>query len=223
MTSPGLILSVDKPVGCTSFDVVQLIRRTLGWKAVGHAGTLDPSATGVLLVLCGDATRRTNEFMDLGKEYLARIRFGFSTSTDDYEGEVLDTRPVSDWSIERISEALARFVGRIEQIPPSVSAVKIGGRPSYKRSQTASLQPLTARPVEIREINLLHQHQPEITIQVRCSRGTYIRSLARDLGRQLGWGGTLAELRRTAIGPFRCERALRLQDILARQREFSQS
>jgi len=198
-----------------------MIRRNLGWKAVGHAGTLDPAATGILLILCGDVTSRAEEFMGLPKEYTARIRFGLSTITDDFEGDVLECRLIEDWSVEKIETALAHFTGAIEQVPPAVSAVKVGGRRSYRLARSGHSANLEPRIVHIYESKLLTHDLPEISILVRCSRGTYIRSLARDVGDRLGWGGTVASLTRTAIGAHRLERALTLQDIFSRSSEFS--
>jgi tRNA pseudouridine55 synthase len=198
-----------------------MIRRTLRWKAVGHAGTLDPSATGLLVVLCGDATRRSDEFMALPKEYRARIRFGFSTTSDDFEGEVTETRAVGSWDVVEIERALQSFTGAIEQVPPLVSAVKVGGQRSYRLARSGAPVAIEPRVVEIYEAKLLSHRQPEITVRIRCSRGTYVRSLARDLGQRLGWGGTLAALTRTAIGPYHLDRALSLQNISSRLSELS--
>jgi tRNA pseudouridine55 synthase len=198
-----------------------MIRRTLGWKSVGHAGTLDPSATGVLIVLCGDATRRTDEFMQLPKEYVARIRFGFTTTTDDLEGEVTESKPVDDWPLDKIGAALKSCIGAVPQVPPAVSAVKISGQRSYKMARAGRKTTLEPRVVHIHELRLLSEARPEITVFIRCSRGTYVRALARDLGEQLGWGGTLAALTRTAVGPYRHDHALTLHDIYLRRSEFS--
>ncbi len=193
----------------------------LGWKSVGHAGTLDPSATGVLVILCGDATQRTEEYADLPKEYVARIRFGFTTSTCDFEGEVTENRVVDGWSHDAIVETLSQFVGEMPQVPPAVSAIKIGGRRSYAMARAGQEKTLEPRLVCFHEVRLLREDNPEITVLVRCSRGTYVRSLARDLGNRLSWGGTLAALARTAVGPYRQEHALTLHDVCLRRSEFS--
>lgn len=215
------MLSVNKPAGWTSFDVVHKLRRALRWKAVGHAGTLDPPATGVLIVLCGAATRRADEFMALPKEYIARVRFGVVTSTDDLAGEVLESRSVEGWSVAAVEFALRDFEGLIEQVPPAVSAVKVGGRRSYDLARHGRAVALAPRPVQIYSLALLDAAPPEITLRIACSRGTYVRSIARDLGARLGWGGTLAALARSAVGPYRVERALTLPDILQRSSEFA--
>jgi tRNA pseudouridine55 synthase len=212
---------VDKPAAWTSFDVVNKLRGALGWRAVGHAGTLDPAATGVLIVLCGAATGRCSEFMDLPKSYAARVRFGLTTSSDDLTGEILAERSVEDWSDERIERALASFVGEIEQVPPSVSAVKIGGKRSYQLARSGKPPALTARKVHVFSAQMVSSRRPDVDLLISCSRGTYVRSIARDWGEMLGWGGTLAALTRTAVGRFRVENALSLNEVLRRASEFS--
>ncbi|MDD5088285.1 MAG: tRNA pseudouridine(55) synthase TruB [bacterium] len=221
MSSRSLILSVNKPAGWTSFDVVAKLRRALDWKRVGHAGTLDPPATGVLIVLCGGATERADEFMALPKEYHARIRFGITTTTDDLEGKVTSESEISDWSGERILSAMRGFTGEISQVPPAVSAVKVGGRRAYQAARRGERIELTPRTVRIDRFDMLDETRPEIEVLLRCSRGTYVRSIARDLGANLGWGGALAALERTAVGRFRIEHALTLDAILKRSSEFA--
>jgi tRNA pseudouridine55 synthase len=221
MNSGGLILSVSKPAGWTSFDVVAKLRKMLCWKKVGHAGTLDPMAEGVLIILCGDATRRADEFMNLSKEYRATIRLGITTSTDDITGEVLETCAINNWSEELIREQLAAFCGVIQQLPPSVSAIKIGGKRSYKMTFAGHAPHLEERPVNIYGIDIHGFSLPDVDLTIRCSRGTYIRSIARDLGNKLHWGGTLASLTRTAVGPYRIERSLSMDAMLRHQSEFT--
>lgn len=159
--------------------------------------------------------------MDLPKEYIARIRFGLTTTTDDFEGDVLETQLIEDWSVEKIEEALVQFTGAIEQVPPAVSAVKVGGRRSYRIERSGRSATLVPRIIHVYEAKLLSHDRPEISILVRCSRGTYIRSLARDLGNRLGWGGAVASLTRSAIGACRQDRAFALHDIFFRSSEFS--
>jgi tRNA pseudouridine55 synthase len=216
-----LILNVDKPSGWTSFDVVNKLRRLLGWKAVGHAGTLDPPATGVLIVLCGAATARSAEFMELTKEYRARIRFGITTTTDDLCGEVLRERTIGAWDVERITNVLQSFVGDIEQIPPNVSAVKLSGKRSYALTQAGMTPALTPRKIRVYSARVINVCSPEIEVLISCSRGTYVRSIARDWGEKLEWGGALAGLIRTAVGPYRAANALSLDEITRRACEFS--
>lgn len=195
------ILNINKPFGATSFDVVRMVRRGAGEKRVGHAGTLDPAATGVLLVLLGQATRVTEYVMELRKTYRATVRLGVSTSTYDGEGEVLRTADV-DVTEARLREALAPFVGEIQQVPPAHSAVKIGGERSYKLARRGEAVELRPRPVSVYRIDLLSYDAPDAVIEVECGKGTYIRSLAHDLGEALGCGAHLAALERTRIGPF---------------------
>lgn len=221
MNSGGLILSVNKPVGWTSFDVVAKLRGALRWKRIGHAGTLDPPASGVLIVLCGTATTRTEEFMALPKEYRARIRFGVTTDTDDLAGKITSQTAIEEWSVARIQTAIQKFTGEIQQVPPAVSAVKVGGKRAYQAARQGRPLELTPRTVKIHRFDLLAERCPEIEILLRCSRGTYVRSIARDLGAELEWGGALASLVRTAIGDYRVERAMTLNTILKRSSEFS--
>lgn len=221
MPADALILSVNKPQEWTSFDVVAKLRRALGWKKVGHAGTLDPLATGVLLLLFGDATRRSDEFMDQPKEYRAVIRFGIRTTTDDITGEVLEQRDLPDWSETRITDSLKSFIGRIEQIPPAVSAVKVGGRRSYKAAFAGQALELKARPIEVYGIDVHQLAPPDLELTIRCGRGTYIRSIARDMGNLLGWGAALAQLTRAAVGPYRVENSFSLETVLKHKSEFT--
>ena len=213
MAHRALLLSISKPPGPTSFDVVRRVRSLLGYKRVGHAGTLDPSASGVLVVLCGAATKWSSDFADLEKEYQATIRFGIETTTDDLAGQIVRESPIHDWEAERIRMALAEFEGDIWQAPPIVSAIKVGGERSYRRAWRGETRELSERRVSIYRIQLLGIEKPKIEIQVLCGKGTYIRSLARDLGRRLGWGAALERLTRRAIGPYRLEYALSLDRI----------
>jgi tRNA pseudouridine55 synthase len=195
------ILPVNKPAGKTSFDVVRHIRRATGERGVGHAGTLDPAATGVLLVLLGQATRITEYLMDMPKVYRATVRLGVETTTYDAEGDVVSTAPV-DVSEERLREALSDFVGAIMQVPPAYSAVKVDGERAYERARRGESFAMKARPTRIDRIELLRFAPPDAEIEVECGRGTYIRSLAHDLGEQLACGAHLASLERTRVGPF---------------------
>lgn len=221
MTHSELVLSVFKPPGRTSFDVVRRVRSLLRYKKVGHAGTLDPPASGVLIVLCGAATKYAADFEDLEKEYRTTIRFGAETSTDDLTGEVIRQSPLEDWSIERIKSALQEFEGNIMQVPPAVSAVKVGGERSYHKAWRGESSELSARQVQVSEINLLGVAKPDIEVRIRCGKGTYVRSLARDLGRRLGWGGAVAQLVRSAIGPYSAEYALSLERIEQMREELA--
>jgi tRNA pseudouridine55 synthase len=197
----GLVV-VDKPGGMTSHDVVARVRRLAGTRKVGHAGTLDPMATGVLVLGINRATRLLGHLMLTDKAYDATIRLGVSTTTDDAEGEVEATAATDDLTDSAIREALAGFVGEIEQVPSAVSAIKVDGRRAYDRVRAGEQVDLEPRTVRIHEIVVHAIHGADVEVSVRCSSGTYVRAIARDLGERLGVGGHLAALRRTAVGPY---------------------
>jgi tRNA pseudouridine55 synthase len=208
------ILNIDKPAGWTSHDVVGKVRRLLGQKSVGHAGTLDPLATGVLLVCAGQATRVSEYLMAGRKVYRATVQLGLTTDTCDIEGAPIATAPVPELTQADLTQALGAFVGELAQIPPAFSAIKQAGVPAYQRARRGETVTLTARPVTIHQIELLAWQPPLLTLDVTCDPGTYIRSLARDLGAALGCGGTLAGLRRLRSGRFGVADAVSL-DALA--------
>ncbi|MDT0183820.1 tRNA pseudouridine(55) synthase TruB [Microbacterium sp. ARD31] len=201
MVDPGLVV-VDKAPGMTSHDVVARVRRLAGTRKVGHAGTLDPMATGVLVLGVDRATRLLGHLMLTEKAYDATIRLGVATTTDDAEGEVVSTSPVDGVTEDDVRRALAGFVGDIEQVPTAVSAIKVDGRRAYARVRAGEDVELPARPVTIHELVVHEVSLPDVRISVRCSSGTYIRAIARDLGAALGVGGHLTALRRTAVGSF---------------------
>ena len=200
MTLHGLLL-VDKPRGPSSHDVVAHMRRTSGEARIGHTGTLDPLASGLLVLCLGRATRLSEYLLGHDKRYLAEVQLGQSTTTYDAEGAVTLERPVLATHTD-VAAALQTFTGTIRQAPPAYSAVKVGGQPAYKLARSGRPADLAARPVTIHTIELLEYTSPRATILVHCSAGTYIRSLAHDLGQLLGCGAHLAELKRTAAGPF---------------------
>lgn len=205
---PGnAVYIVNKPPGPTSFAQVASLRRLLGIKKAGHAGTLDPEASGILIVLAGQATRAASFFEGLDKEYLAVIKLGVTTDTYDLSGQILSTADVPGFSQDVIEKALNNFQGHIMQAPPAFSAIKKDGQPLYKAARQGKPVELVPRPVEIRQIRLEKMDLPEITVSVKCSKGTYIRSLAFDLGNLLGCGAALAKLVRTAVGKFTLDRA----------------
>jgi len=208
-------LLVDKAAGMTSHDVVAKARKKLGTKRVGHAGTLDPMATGVLVLGVGIATKLLQYVTDGTKRYEANIRLGQSTHTDDREGEILETFDVSNISKEVILEELAKFVGKIQQRPSSVSAIKIDGKSAHERVRAGETVELPAREVEITEIDIKGIRNVDsfidIEVVVTCSAGTYIRALARDLGQSLNVGGHLTLLRRTLVSPFDISECLDLE------------
>jgi len=201
------ILNVNKPPGLTSFRVVGQVRRGSGEKRVGHAGTLDPMATGVLLVLVGQAVRVTEYLMDLPKTYRATVRLGIETTTYDAEGDVTAERPV-DVTRQEADEALRAFVGEIAQVPPAFSALKIEGQPAYKRARRGEAVEMKPRKAHVYRLDLTRFEPPDLDMEIECGRGTYIRSIAHDLGLALGTGAHLAALERSAVGPFRVEDAL---------------
>ena len=198
---PGFLI-VDKPLGATSFSMVSLVRRLAGVRRVGHAGTLDPLASGVLPVAVGAATRLIEYLDDAPKTYVAVVRLGAATTTFDAEGDVTETRDPSGVRREDIEAALREFVGDIEQVPPRYSALKVAGKPMYAYAREGAEIEAKPRRVRIDSISVLGYASPDVEIEVVCGKGTYIRSLAHDLGARLGCGAHLAALRRTASGGF---------------------
>jgi tRNA pseudouridine55 synthase len=215
----GLVI-VDKPGGMTSHDVVARVRRLAGTRKVGHAGTLDPMATGVLVIGVEKATRLLGHLSLTEKEYAATIRLGQSTSTDDAEGEVTGGGSAAAVSREALNEAVGGLVGEIWQVPPSVSAIKVGGQRAYRLTRAGAAPELKPRPVTVYDfaITVLRHGGDllDIDATVRCSSGTYIRALARDLGAALGTGGHLRSLRRTRVGGYRIESARTLEQLAER-------
>ena len=200
----GLVV-VDKPAGMTSHDVVSRVRRLAGTRKVGHAGTLDPMATGVLVLGIERATKLLGHLALDTKAYLATIRLGAATTTDDVQGEVLSTSDTSAVTDEAVAAGIVKLTGHIQQVPSAVSAVKVDGKRAYARVRAGEQVELAARPVEVSRFDLLSTRRDdglELDVMVECSSGTYVRALARDLGADLGVGGHLAALRRTRVGPF---------------------
>jgi tRNA pseudouridine55 synthase len=210
---------VDKPSGWTSHDVVGRIRRLAGTRKVGHAGTLDPMATGVLVLGVGRATRLLGHLQLADKEYVATIRLGQSTVTDDAEGDVVGTTPAGHLDAEVITAAMAPLTGSIEQVPSSVSAIKVDGQRSYARVRAGEDVDLPARPVTVETFELGEVRRiddvVDADVRVVCSSGTYVRALARDLGEALGVGGHLTMLRRTRVGGFDLASAHTLDELEA--------
>jgi tRNA pseudouridine55 synthase len=212
----GLVI-VDKPAGLTSHDVVARIRRLAGTRRVGHAGTLDPMATGVLVVGVEKATRLLGYLTLTEKEYDATIRLGQSTSTDDAEGEITGAASAADVSAETLAKAVAGLIGEIQQVPPAVSAIKVGGQRAYRLARAGAAPELEARPVTVYEFAVTAMRRDgqllDVDVTVRCSSGTYIRALARDLGAALGTGGHLTRLRRTRVGGYSVADARTLEQL----------
>lgn len=207
--APDGLVVVDKPSGWTSHDVVGRVRRLAHTRKVGHAGTLDPMATGVLVLGVGRATRLLGHLSLTDKEYDATIRLGITTVTDDAEGDVLEQRDAA--GVGDLTAAMAALTGDIEQVPSSVSAVKVDGVRSYARVRAGEDVELAARRVTVSRFELLARRGDELDVQVRCTSGTYVRALARDLGAALGVGAHLTALRRTRVGPFALDQARTLE------------
>lgn len=209
------VLLVDKPTDHTSHDVIARLRGKLKMKRIGHAGTLDPMATGVLVVLVGKATRASQYLMSLDKEYTGTIKLGQVTNTQDAEGEILETRPVPPLSEGEVKSAMKTFVGDQYQTPPMYSAVKIDGVPLYKMARKGEEVEREPRFVRISSFEAPRIALPEIDFVMRCSKGTYVRTVAHDLGAKLGCGAHLSALRRTATGKFVISQCLTLDQIQA--------
>jgi tRNA pseudouridine55 synthase len=209
----GKIVAIDKPAGWTSFDVVNKLRRMTGVKKVGHAGTLDPFATGVLLVCFAGATKQVDALMGLEKEYEGTFELGVETDSHDVTGKVIAQHPVPELSREQIEQAVRRYVGEIMQTPPMFSALKRGGRRLYELARKGEQVELEPRKVRIYAFDVLDVALPEIRFQLTCSRGTYVRALARDLGKDYGCGAFLKTLRRTRVGQYVASSALSIEQF----------
>jgi tRNA pseudouridine55 synthase len=220
MTEPGRtsgLVVVDKPAGITSHDVVARVRRLAGTRKVGHAGTLDPMATGVLVLGVERATRLLGHLMLTDKCYDATARFGVATTTDDAEGEVVATVPAGDLDEAAVRAALAEQTGDLLQVPTAVSAIKVDGKRAYQRVRDGEEVELAPRPVTVHEL-VVHDVRFEgdvvdVDLSLRCTSGTYVRAIARDAGARLGVGGHLTALRRTAVGPYGLDVARTLDQL----------
>ncbi|HEX9758672.1 MAG TPA: tRNA pseudouridine(55) synthase TruB [Nitrospiria bacterium] len=206
-------INIDKPRGITSHDVVDSIREILDVQKVGHTGTLDPLATGVLPICVGKATKLLDYIVVQKKRYRATMRLGIETETGDSEGAVIRVFPKGDISEARIREAMKGFIGGYLQIPPMYSAIKVGGVPLYKKARAGKVLARKPRQVSIEEMAFIQKVNEDVTFEVTCSKGTYIRSLCEDLGKALGIGAHLADLRRLQVGPFHIDKAIGLEKI----------
>ena len=213
MGDPSGLVVVDKPGGLTSHDVVARLRRILRTRKVGHAGTLDPMATGVLVCGVGRGTKLLGHLALDTKAYTATIRLGATTTTDDAEGEVVATADASAVGDSDIAAGIAALTGPILQVPSSVSAIKVDGRRAYARVRAGEEVVLPPRPVTVSAFTLVERRGADLDVAVECSSGTYVRALARDLGAALGVGGHLTALRRTRVGPFRLDHARTLPEL----------
>jgi tRNA pseudouridine55 synthase len=213
------ILLVDKPGGITSHDVVSRARRALGTRKVGHAGTLDPMATGLLVLGVDSSTRLLTYLVGLGKQYTATIRLGQSSTTDDAEGDLSEPVDATGPTRAQLDTAVAALTGEIAQVPSTFSAIKVDGRRSYERARSGEEVALAPRTITVSRFEAVAERRDppfvDLDVVVECSSGTYIRALARDLGSSLGVGGHLTALRRTAIGPFHVEDAVSADTITA--------
>ena len=212
MSSPEGLVIAFKPVGVTSHDVVNGVRKLLGTKKVGHAGTLDPMATGVLILGVGRATRLLRYLSGLDKTYEGTGLLGVETDTLDAQGEVVRTSPV-DVTREQLEEAMRAFVGEIDQVPPAYSAVKVGGQKLYKAARRGETVEAPPRRVTVHRFDLTRFDPPSFEFRVECSSGTYVRSLVADVGTKLGSGAHLTRLTRTRVGPFGIDRAVMLNRV----------
>ena len=216
----GTVLFIDKPLTWTSFDVVNKIRKSLRHYLgiqkikVGHAGTLDPLATGLVIICTGKATKQIMQYQDLDKAYDAQVRLGSTTPSFDLETEVDETFPWEHITQEMVSMSLKQFTGKLQQLPPLYSAKRVDGKRAYEMARKGKTVELKPQQITINHLELLSFNPPDLTIQVECSKGTYIRSLARDIGISLKSGGHLTGLRRTRIGPHRVDQAISIENFI---------
>ena len=207
------VLLVDKPKGMTSHDVVYRLRRKLQMKRIGHAGTLDPMATGLLIMLIGKATRISQYLISIDKIYEGEVTLGVTTNSQDAEGEVMETQPVPPLTEEQVRETMKTFLGDQYQMPPMFSAIKIGGVPLYKLARKGEEVVREPRFIRVASLDLLSFSSPKLTFNMACTKGTYVRTIAHDLGNKLGCGGHLSALRRTGSGQFTIAQCTTLDDI----------
>ena len=223
------VLIIDKPIGVTSFDVIRDIRKEYGTKKVGHTGTLDPMATGVLPILIGDATKLSDYLMDHDKEYIAVLKLGEKRDTGDSEGNIIETSKIPNLTTQEIENTLKAFIGKISQIPPMYSAIKVNGKKLYELAREGKEIERKPRSVEIYSIELLEVEKnkeniiDKIKFKVNCSKGTYIRTLCEDIAEKLGTVGYMKELRRTRVGRFTLEdinKCVSLEEILSEENAY---
>jgi tRNA pseudouridine55 synthase len=207
------IVVVDKPSGITSFDVVQRVRNKFRMKRVGHCGTLDPLATGILVILLGESTKLFPKFSAFDKSYEATLELGLSTSTGDSQGEILNRCTVDNISLSDLENVFKNFVGEIVQIPPMFSALKHQGKKLYEFARKGIELPRKERTVKIYDLKICSFNSPFIEFYINCSKGTYIRTLAQDIGMRLGCGASIVKIRRTTLGPFAIDEAVTLDKL----------
>ena len=219
MNGPSGVLLIDKAPDMTSHDVVAIARRALNTKKIGHCGTLDPMATGLLMLVIGRATKIQDLLMSEAKEYVGTMTLGAVTSTQDRQGEVIESKPVPELTEEQVRTAFDAFTGDFEQIPPMVSAIKKDGVPLYKLARKGQVIERDPRPVSVTAYQVTRVELPEIDFVVNCSKGFYVRTYAHDIGEKLGCGGHLSALRRTRSGKFTLDRAVTIADLKTVPRE----
>lgn len=207
------ILLINKPLRWTSFDVVNKLRYILKMKKIGHAGTLDPLATGLLIICTGKMTKRIEEFMGQEKEYTGTLVLGQTTPSHDLETEVSEAKDISHIKFESICGVAKTLTGKLSQIPPVHSAIRIGGKRAYAFARKGKELELKPREVEVTEFEIVRYNQPEVTFRIVCSKGTYIRSLVRDMGEALGVGAYLSQLCRTRIGPYKLSDSIGVEEV----------
>jgi len=207
------IIIINKPVGITSHDVVDRLRKITGIRKIGHTGTLDPLATGVLILLIGPATKLSQKFIGLDKTYQAKIKLGYTSNTDDREGEIKEVNLKIRPSLPEVKLALKKFIGEISQIPPMFSAKKIKGKKLYQLARQGKAIEVPGKQVVIYNIDLEKYQYPDLEIKVTCSSGTFIRALARDIGQALGTGAYLSGLVRLAVGDYLLGQAVELNEL----------
>ena len=216
----GAVLYIDKPLTWTSFDVVNKIRKSLRHYLgiqkikVGHAGTLDPLATGLVIICTGKATKQIMQFQDMDKAYTAQVRLGATTPSFDLETEIDQSYPWEHITIDHIEQALSELSGEQEQMPPLFSAKSVDGKRAYSMARKGKQVALKPQQIHISRLELISSELPDLTLHVECSKGTYIRSLARDLGEKLHSGAHLSGLRRTRIGPYKIDKAISLENFI---------
>lgn len=207
------ILVIDKPQNITSHDVVDFVRKKFGIKRVGHSGTLDPLATGVLVILIGRYTKLFNKFVDFDKEYMATLTLGITTSTGDIQGKIIEEATCPNMLREDIIEVFKGFIGETQQIPPMVSALRFRGKRLYQLARRGIDVPRQARSIRIDKLELVNFSPPEIEFYVKCSKGTYVRRLAEEIGERLKCGGCVSKIRRISLGPFNIKEAISLDNL----------
>ena len=207
------ILIINKPDGMTSHDVVSRVRRKLNMKKVGHTGTLDPLATGVLVMLLGKSTKLSDKFIGMNKAYRATLILGKTTDSADIQGKITEEKPYADVTREKMEKVMSRFVGEIDQLPPMVSAVRVGGKRLYELARKGLVVERTPRRVTVMVLKIEAFDLPYVRFYMECSKGTYVRQLAHDIGQALGCGACISQIERTKVGDFSIEESVKLEDI----------